>query len=34
MFKVLAVLAVAAVALFVVKRVVPACRLSCGLDSF
>lgn len=37
MFKVLAVLAVVAilvVALFVVKRVVPACRLSCGLDSF
>lgn len=34
MFKVLAVLAVAAVALFVVKRVVPACRRSCGLDSF
>ena len=34
MFKVLAVLAVAAVALFVVKRVVPAWRLSCGLDSF
>lgn len=37
MFKVLAVLAVVAVlvvALFVVKRVVPACRRSCGLDSF
>lgn len=37
MFKVLAVLAVVAVlvvALFVVKRVVPACRLSRGLDSF
>lgn len=37
MFKVLAVLAVVAVlvvALFAVKRVVPACRLSRGLDSF
>ena len=37
MFKVLAVLAVVAVlvvALFLVKRVVPACRLSRGLDSF
>ena len=34
MFKVLAVLAVAAVALFVVKRVVPAYRLSRGLDAF
>ena len=31
---VLAVVAFAAVALFVVKRVVPACRRSCGLDSF
>lgn len=31
---VLAVVAFAAVVLFVVKRVVPACRLSCGLDSF
>lgn len=31
---VLAVVVFAAVALFVVKRVVPACRLSCGLDSF
>lgn len=31
---VLAVVAFIAVALFVVKRVVPACRLSCGLDSF
>lgn len=37
MFKVLTVLAVVAVlvvVLFVVKRVVPACRLSRGLDSF
>ncbi len=34
MSKVLVALAVAAVALFVVKRVVPACRRSCGLDSF
>ena len=29
-----AIVALLAVALFVVKRVVPACRLSCGLDSF